>query len=227
MPSESVISPTRRTAARLILAGLVLPFLFSALVLLQAHLQPGYSHVAQPISALAAFPLGWIQNVNFYVGGMLVLCYAVGLYVAVRPIARAAIGPSLIALSGAGLILCGAFPWTQENGTFVEPVGHAIGAVMTFGGASVGHMLISRRLRRDADWKSLASYVLASGITMLVLFSMVGFALASTSPLHPWTGALQRILVLVWFACMFTVSLRAWRSRTYLSPHANRAVLRS
>ena len=54
------------TAARLTVAGLA-PFPFIALVILQGLLQPGYSHVVQPISALAALPLGWSQNLNFYI----------------------------------------------------------------------------------------------------------------------------------------------------------------
>ena len=54
-------NPLRRvdsTAARLTIAGLVAPFPFIALVVLQSILQPGYSHVMHPISALAALPLG-------------------------------------------------------------------------------------------------------------------------------------------------------------------------
>ena len=57
------------TAARLIVAGLIAPFPFIPLVILQAWLQPGYSHVVQPISALAALSLGWLQNLNFYILG--------------------------------------------------------------------------------------------------------------------------------------------------------------
>jgi hypothetical membrane protein len=124
-------------AARLIVAGLVAPFPFIALVILQGFLQPGYSHVSQPISALAALPFGWLQNINFYLVGTLIIAYAVGLYFNVRPARHAAIGPGLIALSGVGLILGGVFPWRQENGAFIEPVGHVVGAVMSFLGASI------------------------------------------------------------------------------------------
>lgn len=221
---ESAMKKTHARTARLIFAGLVAPFSFSALVVLQGYLQSGYSHVAQPISALAALPLGWIQNVNFYIEGMLVLCFAIGLHFGVRPTRRGVIGPALIALSGAGLIVCGVFPWRQENGTFVEPVGHAIGAVITFVGASVGHILTSRRIRRDPNWKSLASYILVSGIIMFILFLAVGHALESSSPLHPWTGALQRLLVVVWFACTFTIAFRGWRIREHQVPSPDGAV---
>jgi hypothetical membrane protein len=224
MRAEGAMTERNPGAARLILTGLIAPFPFSALVILQGHLQSGYNHVVHPISALAALPLGWVQNLNFHVEGMLVLCFAIGLHFSIRPTRRGVIGPALIALSGAGLIVCGVFPWRQESGTFVEPAGHAVGAVATFVGASVGHMLVSRRARRDPEWQPLASYILVSGIIMFTLFLAVAHALQPSSPLHPWTGALQRLLVVVWFACTFVIALRAWRFQKHQVPTHDGAV---
>lgn len=42
-------------------------------VILRGLLQPDYSHVVMPVSALAVWPHGWIQNVNFYVFGLLMI----------------------------------------------------------------------------------------------------------------------------------------------------------
>ena len=74
-------------------------------------------------------------------------------------------------------------------------------------------MVISRRMRRDPEWSGIASYVLASGILMLLLFFAVAYALEPGSPLQPWAGAVQRVLVAVWFACTSVVALRALRKR--------------
>ena len=169
----------RNEAARLIVAGLVAPFPFIALVIVQGLLQPGYSHVVQPISALAALPLGWLQNLNFYVVGTLLIAYAIGLHFSIRPARRAAIGPALVALSGVGLIVAGVFPWRLENGIFIEPAGHVVGAVMSFLGTSIGHMVISRQMRHDPRWEGIASYVLASGITMLLMLLAVVLSLVT------------------------------------------------
>lgn len=198
--------------ARLIVAGLVSPFPFIALVILQNLLQPGHDPVVHPISALAALPLGWIQNLNFYLLGALTIAYAIGVHFSVPPGRRAAVGPALVSLSGVGLILCGIIPWRLENGAFVEPAGHVVCAVMSFLGASIGHIVISRRMRRDPQWKGIASYVLVSGTMMLLLFFAVGYALAPGSPLRPWTGVLQLVLVAIWFACTFVVALTSSRS---------------
>jgi hypothetical membrane protein len=201
-------SRTSSTPARLIVAGLIAPFPFIALVILQGILQPDYSHMVQPISALAALPLGWLQNLNFYIVGTLLIAYAIGLHFSVGPPRRAAIGPALITLSAVGLILCGVFPWREENGVFIEPPGHVVGAVMAFLGTSIGHMVISRRMRHDPRWEGIASYVLAGGIAMLLLFFAVAYSLEPASPLRPWTGALQRVLVAIWFGCTSVVALR-------------------
>jgi len=64
----------------LALAGIVAPIWFTGLVVLQGFLQPDYSHVRLPISALAAWPTGWIQNVNFYVTGALTMIFAFALH---------------------------------------------------------------------------------------------------------------------------------------------------
>jgi hypothetical membrane protein len=204
-------SRTSSPAARLIVAGLVAPFPFIALVILQGILQPGYNHVMQPISALAALPLGWIQNINFYILGTFMIAYAIGLHFSVRPGRPVALGPALIALCGMGLIVAGVFPWRQENGVFIEPAGHVVGAAMSFLGVSLGHIVVSRAMRRDPQWKAIASYVFASGITMLLLFFAVAYSLEPGSPLRPWTGLLQRVLVAVWCACTAVVALRGAR----------------
>jgi len=201
------------TPARLILGGLA-PIPFLLVVILQAAVQPGYSHVAHPISALAAFPLGWIQNISFYVLGTFTIAYAIGVHFAVDATTRrGVIGPTLLGLSGVGLILCGVFPWRQENGVLFEPASHEVAAVMTFLGTSLGHVVISRRMLRDPAWTHLTSYVLASGIAMLLVFFAVAYSLEPASPLAPWTGLLQRVLVVVWTACTSWVALRGWRMR--------------
>jgi hypothetical membrane protein len=64
--------------AKLAVAGIAAPILFTALVVIQGLLQPDYSHIVMPISALAVWPYGWIQNANFYVFGSLMTATAIG-----------------------------------------------------------------------------------------------------------------------------------------------------
>jgi hypothetical protein len=88
-----------------------------------------------------------------------------------------------------------------------------VGAVLTFSGASTGLMILSRRMAADPPWRDVSGYVLASGAVMLLLFVIVGgFAIGEGTPLHRWAGLLQRVLVVVWFACMMVIARRAQRA---------------
>jgi len=113
----------RRPAAVAALAagGIAGPILFTTLVIAQGLLQPDYSHLALPISALAAWPAGWVQNLNFVAFGLLMTAYAIGLHVGVRPARAGVIGPALLVLSAVGLVVAGSLPWSRADGGFVVP----------------------------------------------------------------------------------------------------------
>src|SRR5688572_30295106 len=91
--------PRVRTLA---LAGIVGPIFFTVLVVVQGFLRPEYSHVKMPISALAAWPTGWIQTINFYVVGLLMIAFAVALHLGVQATRRGGTGFALLLMSGFG-----------------------------------------------------------------------------------------------------------------------------
>ncbi|MGH2557079.1 MAG: DUF998 domain-containing protein, partial [Actinomycetota bacterium] len=62
-------SGRNRLTFLLAVAGILGPILFTVAFIVQALFRPGYSHIAEPVSALAAGPNGWIQNANFLVFG--------------------------------------------------------------------------------------------------------------------------------------------------------------
>src|SRR5262245_10660801 len=76
----------------LALAGIAGPVLFTALVILQGLLIPEYSHVRLPISALEAWPTGWIQRLNFWAIGLLNIAFAYALHQRVQPARGGAVG---------------------------------------------------------------------------------------------------------------------------------------
>jgi hypothetical membrane protein len=122
----------------LAIAGIVAPIWFTTLVIAQGMLQPDYSHVAMPISALAAWPAGWIQNLNFFVVAALMAAFTAGLHNAIRPTRHGLAGIVLLLVSCVGLVLAGLFPWINVNGVAMETRPHVIGAVLVFLGASTG-----------------------------------------------------------------------------------------
>jgi len=199
----------RQVIAALAVAGIAGPLTFLLVVLVQSLLHPDYSQVALPISALAAWPGGWVQNVNFIVFGLLMIAYAIGLHLGVRPSRVGVIGPALLMLSGVGLIVAGLFPWRDIDGDFIVPAGHLLGALLSFLGAGTGFIVVSRRMAADPRWRSVATYALASGIAIAILF-VATFALVipPEAPLHSWGGLVQRVTIVVWFACTVILALR-------------------
>jgi hypothetical membrane protein len=206
------------------LAGMVGPVLFTTLVVAQGELIPEYSHVRMPISALAAWPTGWIQELNFYVFGVLSIVFALGLHQGVRPASRGAMGVPLLLMSGIGIGASGVFSWKMVGGVPKETLPHVVAAVAVFGGVGLGLMVFSRRLRADPQWRDLSGYAMVSGLTVLVLFLVAGrFAIGDGTPLHPWAGLLQRVLCAVWLACIIVLAIRlrtlaAANARTFLRP---------
>ena len=206
------VAVRRPALGALAAAGATGPILFTVLVVVQGLLNPDYNHLALPISAFAAWPSGWIQNVNFLLLGVLMSAHAIGLHRGVRQGPGGAIGPALLVLSGGGLLLAGSFPWSRAGSGFIVPPGHLAGAVLAFLGAGIGLALMSRRMAGDPRWRSLATYALATGVAMIVLF-LVTFALARApdAPLGPWGGAIQRVTVLLWFVCTIVLALKLRR----------------
>src|SRR5262245_41424768 len=179
----------RPRLSTLALAGMIGPIWFTTLVVVQGFLLPDYSHVALPISALAAWPTGWIQNVNFYVTGVLGMAFALALHHAVQPTRRGEAGIALLALGGLGVVWAGIFPWKMVDGVPTETAPHVVGALMTFTGTGLGFIVFSRRMNADPVWRDLATYTMLTGIVIILLFVAVGFfAIDDAAPLHAWAG---------------------------------------
>lgn len=203
----------RSVIAALAAAGIAGPVMFAVVALVQSLLRPEHSLVTHPISALAAGPSGWVQDVNFLVLGSLMIAYAIGLHLGVRPSWAGVVGFVLLVLSGVGLVWAGMFPLTDATGAFQENrLLHLPGLIMTFLGAGIGLIVMSRRMARDPRWRSLATYVLATGIAILVLFlAGGGLVRPPGAPLHAWLGLFQWILLAVWFPCTVILAFRLLR----------------
>jgi Protein of unknown function (DUF998) len=133
--------------------------------------------VADPVVALVAGPSGWVQDLNFVVLGAAMIAFAVGLRLGVRPTRWAVAGPGLFALSGIGPL------WAGLAGP--RPA-HFL---LTFLGAAIGLIVLSRPMACDPSWQPLAGYALTTGIGILVVIPIHSLlALPADGPLHPWWG---------------------------------------
>ena len=104
------LKPLERTIRILLLCGVLAGPLFLLTIVMQIFTRTGYDFGHQPISFLSLGDGGWVQIVDFLVGGLL----AIGFAAAVRRILHTGPGrrwvPLLIAGFGAGLVIAGLFP---------------------------------------------------------------------------------------------------------------------
>jgi len=83
---------------------------------------------------------------------------------------------------------------------------------MTFLGAGIGLIVMSRRMAGDPRWRRVATYALATGIAvLLLLLAGAGLVRPPGAPLHPSWGLFQWALLAVWFPCTVVLALRLLR----------------
>jgi hypothetical membrane protein len=196
-------------------AGIVGPVLFTVtFIALELFRGNDYNRVAQPVSALAAGPGGWLQQWNFVVFGILTLAFAAGLHPGIGRTRAGFIGPALFAVTGVALVLAAIFPLREDAaGDVYDPGGHMVAGLLFFPTSMVALLVLSRRLARDRRWHSLATYCLIAGAVGLVGTIASGILTVSDdAPLHPWAGLIQRLLILaVLFPCRVALGARLRR----------------
>ncbi len=196
-------------------AGALGPVRFTVAFLAQDAARPGgYDPAAEPVSALAAGPTWWVQQLNFVVFGLLTLVFAAGLHLGVHRTRTGWLGPALLFVSGIGLLLAAAFPLAKDaHGTTYDPGGHFIAGLLFFPTSAAALVVLSRRLRSDRRWRSLATYTRTTGAVALAsVAAMVALVLPDQAPLHAWGGLAQRALILaVLFPCRFVLGTRLLR----------------
>lgn len=216
--SDWSFTPQTFTRQRMLAtAGICAPILFALGFVIQGFLRTdlrlGYNPITQEVSDLTAGSLGWIQQVNFLVFGLLVIAFGIGLSRGVRKASPWMVGPLLIIWNGIELIIAGLFP-RRENaaGHIYDPLGvHMLNGMLFFLSIGIVLVLLSLQLARDERWRNLAIYTRVTGILVFVLNVLNGFfAEAAGDPLHPWLGLFQRTILAVWFLCLIILALRLW-----------------
>jgi len=86
------------------------------------------------------------------------------------------------------------------------------GLLITFLGAGIGLIMMSRRMAGDPRWRRVTTYALATGIAVLMLLlAGAGLERPPGAPLHPSWGLFQWVLLAVWFPCTVVLALRLLR----------------
>lgn len=201
--------PTQRTP-RLLVAGLLAGPVFVGSFLIQGALRYGYDPLRHPVSSLSLGPGGWVQMITFWVTGLLVLAFAVGL----RQAGAGRAVPILIALVGTGFVGAGFFACDPISG---YPPGSPIPAPRTAHGIAhdlfstpvftllpAAMLVMARRFRRAGEraWAVLSALCAPVFFACFVI-AAIGFG--QHPMLMPYAGLWQRLALIVglgWLALL-------------------------
>jgi len=190
----------------LVICGIVAPILYSIVGIVLGHLTPGYRHPIQLMSELGAVgaPYSIIMNIfGFGLLGLLLTLFSIGLS---KGTCLAA-GPFLIALSGLGLMLTGAFPCDPGCISFTI-IGslHSVFATMTGVLMVVGILMMAHQFRFDMKWNKYWRYTFLTGL----LTALLGTGLLLLN-LPGWAGVMQRLTMAIPLLWIELISIRLLR----------------
>lgn len=187
-----------RTLTRgLLVCGVVAGPLFVVLFLIEGAIRGGYDPLRQPVSALAIGPLGWMQQVNFIVTGILMVAGAIGLRTALQRWGGSTAAPVLVAIAGIGLVGAGIF---VMGGALHIPFS------MLFVGLPAASIVLGFRF---TGWgqRGWAWYSILSGVGCLAAFALAFVALSSVGGLSGMAGLMQRVSAAIGFAWLTLLSI--------------------
>ena len=207
---------------RLLLAcGVIGPPIFVVVFLIMGATRADYSPLRHPISALSIGESGWIQAANFVITGLLLLAFAMGLRLALRPSRGSVWGPLLVGLAGLGLIGAGLFTADPINGyppgTPLMPAErtahgllHDLFGIPVFLGLPIACFVFTYRFARVGQ-RRWAAYSAFSGLAMFVTFVLAGMGFGQVPGLAEIAGVFQRLSIAAgwtWIALLAVHLLR-------------------
>ena len=192
------------------------PLLFFAIATAQGAVRQGYDPIAQPISALALGPHGWIQALNFLLLAASFFAFALVLRRALRPGTAAIAAPAVMLLMTMGLMISLLFPMDAPGASTLSGRLHLAGGFLIFPWMPVVVLVVARRFRREERWRPYFGVTLAIGLLSLAtILCFLLFVGPPTLPRahHRLAGLAQRIQLLPFFAWIALVT-RLTRARS-------------
>ena len=199
--SASHNGPWLRWAA---VAGIIAPVLFTVLILAASLVTPGYNQFSQTISELGQVgqPYALLQDANFVVTGLLIICFVIGLRKSIAPSRDSGVAPVLVLAYPIAFVLVGTI--IPLPSPFHVPAG-----VLGFFVTLVGMIIASWPMRRDGSWHRLSPFTLITGIVSVGGFLVYGF-LQSQGLLTNWLGLVQRLELAPFFAWVEVLAVRLY-----------------
>lgn len=194
----------------LLACGVIAGPLFVAVFLVAGATRPGYDPITMAVSQLAVGERGWLQTLNFLVGGSLLIAFGAGLWrTAADDAITSKLGPSLMGLVGIGMVAAGVFP--------IGDALHIVASIIVFVGLPVTCFAFAASFRRQHA-RGWVLYSLATGLFLAALVVGLIPALDSRGPFANVAGLVQRATIGVWFVWVTSLALDLWRGEGSETP---------
>jgi len=167
MKQDHVDSGIRSHSATLLLTAGYGGILFIATFVIVGLLTPGYSSLHDTISALELTPAHLAQQANFFVFGVLLCIFAVGLRHELRYGFGAVLIPLFQFLGGLGVI---------GDAIFIHAGSHLACDLIAFNSALCVLFLFAWRFRGNPHWRGWSAYSFLTAIAMMALLFAFGMA---------------------------------------------------
>jgi hypothetical protein len=141
--------------------------LFVLTFLVLGAMAPGYDAMRETISALEFTRLGFAQRINFFVFGLMLMAFAVGLRRELGSGRGAVLIPMFQCLSGVGVV---------GDAIFIHEPLHLVCDLITFNSALVVLFLFAWRFSGDSRWTGWSTYSIVTALAMMALLTAFGGA---------------------------------------------------
>ena len=193
-----------------ILAGILAPLLYAATVVLGGLLTPGYSHVADPISALiqSGAPAKPILDLLFTAYNLLLIGFGLGLSAvfAERGERISPLAPAMLALIGALGLVMAPLPMDPIGAALtVRGTAHIVIAGLQSLSTIAAILALAVSLRRYPAWRRFSAYSLVTLAILLLSGGLAAWAVAHRSPL---TGLAERVTIGAFQQWIFVLAVR-------------------
>jgi len=183
------------------------PAIFQSIVVLAQVNQPGYNPVRDTISSLVWGTGGWLQTLNFFLIGSLLVAMAHMLRARLAGKITELMGCLSLALMGAGFIVLGIFPARAPASPQSLPAmihGVTVYCIILLFLAAC--LFLACSLRDLAQSRAMLLYTVATGI-LCAVFIIMGIFIMVTHTY--WFGILERVLLLNGFIWLVVVAYTA------------------
>lgn len=168
----------------LLSCGIAGSVFFTSMYLVEGAIHPGYSLLRETISSLELVRYGWMQQANFIIFGLFIVCFAIGIHRELKGNFGGMLFPLLQVMVAIGVIISGVF--------IHEPL-HTTGDFITFLSMVAGFFVMAVRFTREPQWKGWALYSVVSAVLLMTFLAMFGNALSHGGP----AGLFERLAGLV------------------------------